>query len=100
MQFTLRFELVKMVLTNKFQENFKDIWYVSDIFFRKKFPTSPIWRVFRDQFSIFYGINFTLHAYDMIINSFVDYAPDCQDKGPGFDPLLHIEIPFSCNNQA
>jgi hypothetical protein len=47
----------------------------------------------------------------MIINSLVDYTPDCQDRGPGFDlrrgmvltrtflPLLLIDIPFSCNNQ-
>jgi hypothetical protein len=37
----------------------KDIWYVSDIFFKRIFPTSSIWRVFRDKFSIFYCINFT-----------------------------------------
>jgi hypothetical protein len=37
----------------------KDIWYVSDIFYRKIFPTSSIWRVFRDKFWIFFCVNFT-----------------------------------------
>jgi hypothetical protein len=46
----------------------------------KFFQPPPFEEFFRDQFSIFYGINL------VIIISLVVYTPDCQRRGPRFVP--------------
>jgi hypothetical protein len=77
------------------------------------FPTFSLEIIFRPPpFEEFLEINYQFYMTEVrIVSSILVRTSDYKDEGPGFDtrdrprlftaflPLLHIDIPFSCNHQ-